>query len=79
MRRNAESGEDEDVSMTQEPHDLEDVRRRLEEIQSSKRGRIRWNVSKHTAEMAIEAIETGPRQTRPSGKKRRRKRNKRLL
>lgn len=77
-----------DTSMTDNERDLEDVRRRLEEIQSRKRGGIRWDVSKHTAELAIDAIEgikaiktteAGPRQTRPSGKSRRRKRNKRLL
>lgn len=68
--------------MTDEQRDLEDVRRRLEEIQSRKRGGIRWDISQHTAELAIEAIEAvkaGPRQTRRSGKSRRRKRNKRLL
>ncbi|HTE46392.1 MAG TPA: hypothetical protein VK636_14155 [Gemmatimonadaceae bacterium] len=67
--------------MTEEPQDLEDVRRRLEEIQNRKRGGIRWNVSKHTAELAIVAIETGGRGPQPSGKGkgRRRKRAKRLL
>lgn len=68
--------------MIDEPRDEDDVRRRLAEIQSRKRGGIRWNVSKHTAELAIVAIETPevrPRQARPSGKSRRRKRNKRLL
>ena len=69
--------------MTDEQGDLEDVRRRLEEIQSRKRGGIRWDVS--SSQLAIEAIrsikatEARPRQTRPSGKSRRRKRNKRLL
>lgn len=71
--------------MTDEQRDLEDVRRRLEEIQSRKRGGIRWDISKHTAELAIDAIEAikaieaGPRQARPNGKNRRRKRKKRLL
>ncbi|MEP6492428.1 MAG: hypothetical protein ABJF01_07115 [bacterium] len=68
--------------MTEEPHDLEDVRRRLEEIQTRKRGDIRWNVSKHTAELAIVAIETAAAQPPPrsgKGKGRRRKRNKRML
>jgi hypothetical protein len=74
-----------DASMTDEQPDVEDVRRRLEEIQSRKRGGIRWDISQHTAELAIgaieaiEAVRAGPRQTRRSGKSRRRKRNKRLL
>ena len=74
-----------DTSMTDDERDLDDVRRRLEEIQGRKRSGIRWDVSKHTAELAIDAIEAikateaRPRQTRPSGKRRRRKRNKRLL
>lgn len=64
--------------MTEEPDNLEEVQRRLAEIQRRKRGRIRWNVSRHTAEIAIEAI-SGPSQKPRSGKSRRRKRKKRLL
>jgi len=56
----------------------DEVQRRLAEIQQRKRGRVRWNVSRHTAEIAIEAI-TGPKQPARSGKSRRRKRKKRLL
>jgi len=72
----------EDVSMTEEAGDLTEVQRRLKEIQIRNRGRIRWNVSKHTAEMAIEAIAAGVTSRaagRASGKQRRRKRHKRLL
>ena len=67
--------------MTDDPRDLEEVQRRLEEIQRRKRGGIRWQMSRHTAELAIEAIEAaapGPT-THGKGKPRRRKRTKRLL
>jgi hypothetical protein len=64
--------------MADEPDNLEEVQRRLAEIQTRKRGRIRWNVSRHTAEIAIEAM-TEPRQKGKAGKSRRRKRKKRLL
>lgn len=64
------------------PDDLAEVQQRLAEIQRRKRGRIRWSISRHTAEMAIDAIERfdGPGEPpRRSGKSRRRKRHKRLL
>lgn len=64
--------------MADEPDNLEEVQRRLSEIQQRKRGRIRWNVSRHTAEIAIGAI-TGQRPKRKSSKARRRKHTKRLL
>jgi len=59
--------------------DLAEVHRRLQEIQRRKRNRIRWNMSTHTAEIALEAIV--PEEGRPqrSSKQRRRKRHKRLL
>ena len=69
--------------MTDEPQDLEEVQRRLDEIQRRKRGGIRWQMSRHTAELAIEAITaTSPDPRQPpsaKGKQRRRKRRKRLL
>jgi hypothetical protein len=70
--------------MTDEPQDLEEVQRRLDEIQRRKRGGIRWKMSRNTAERAIEAIEAAaPSQVRSplpgKGKQRRRKRRKRLL
>jgi len=60
---------------------MEEVKGRLDEIQRRHRGRIRWRISKHTAEIAIRAIESGnpPAQPRKSSKSRRRKRSKRLL
>ena len=76
------TGLGEDVSMSEAPDDLTEVQRRLKEIQIRNRGRIRWNVSKHTAEIAIEAIGAGATRGvagRPTGKPRRRKRHKRLL
>jgi hypothetical protein len=72
--------------MSEDAPDLEDVQRRLDEIQSRKRDSIRWSMSRHTAERAIEAIEApesrAPQQTSTKqrrGKTRRRKRLKRLL
>ena len=64
--------------MSDGPDDLEEVQRRLQEIQRRKRGRINWRIGKHTAEMAIDAIESKPASPK-SGKQRRRKRRKRLL
>lgn len=64
--------------MNDEPDNLDEVQRRLSEIRSHKRSRIRWSISRHTAEMAIDAI-ARPKEPRRSGKTRRRKRKKRLL
>ena len=68
--------------MTDEPQDLEEVQRRLDEIQRRKRGGIRWKMSRNTAERAIVAIEAAapePPRHHGNGKQRRRKRRKRLL
>ena len=68
--------------MSDNAEDLEEVQRRLQEIQNRKRGGIRWNVGTHTAELAIGAIgavDSTAKPTRPKGKHRRRKRTKRLL
>jgi hypothetical protein len=70
--------------MSDDPRDLEEVQRRLAEIQRRKRGAIRWKISRETAEHAIEAIEgRNPAADRPpqtgKSKQRRRKRRKRLL
>lgn len=64
--------------MNDNSDELEEVQRRVQEIQRRKRGRITWRIGKHTAEMAIGALETKPRATK-AGKTRRRKRKKRLL
>lgn len=71
--------------MSDGPEDLAEVQRKLAEIQHRKRDDIRWSISRHTAERAIEAIEAAE-QSEPgrggpprSGKARRRKRHKRLL
>jgi len=61
---------------------LKDVKERVEQIKRQHRGKIRWRITKHTAEIAIRAIESADRQggSAPrSGKSRRRKRHKRLL
>ena len=65
--------------MSEKPADLAAVKQRLEEIQSRKRGRIRWSLSRHTAELALDAlVEESPSKRRRS-KTRRRTRHKRLL
>ena len=51
---------------------------RIRDISERRRDRIRWSIGKHTAEMAIAALQ-GPKVYRPSGKRRSRKRAKRLL
>jgi hypothetical protein len=56
--------------------DLAEVNRRLEQLRHRKRGRVRWDVGKHTAELAIRAI-TGERKR--SRKTRRQRRHKKLL
>ncbi len=74
--------------MSEDAPDLEDVQRKLDEIQSRKRDSIRWGMSRHTAERAIEAIvppahassrDTHTAKSVGGGKTRRRKRRKRLL
>ena len=74
-------GAGEENAMADEPDGEHDVERRVKEIQDRHRGRVHWHVSKHTAELAIEAIEPETRRTRRSagGKSRRRKKHKRLL
>jgi hypothetical protein len=57
---------------------LDEVRRRVEEIQRRKRTRIQWRIGQHTAELAIGAIEKPAKSSR-NAKSRRRKRKKRLL
>lgn len=62
------------------PEEIEKVEERLAEIQQRHRGRIRWHVTKHTAELAIKALSDEPdERARRSSKSRRRKRRKRLL
>ena len=77
MRANALLGED--TSMSEPSGDLAEVQRRLKEIQARKRSRIRWNMSTHTAEIAIEAIAPPGSKPPRTAKQRRRKRHKRLL
>jgi hypothetical protein len=85
MRVKTSDGEDAPMS---DSENIEEVRRRLEEIQQNKRGRMRWSVSRHTAELALVALDESPRSSASSvareraakpGKARRRKRHKRLL
>jgi hypothetical protein len=58
--------------------DTDEMKARLRDISERRRDRIRWSIGKHTAEMAIAALQ-GPKLYRPSGKRRARKRRKRLL
>lgn len=67
------------VGTQQDAAPLDDVQRRLAELAARKRGRVRWRMSKHTAELAIRALEDGGPRRGGRGKQRRRKRNKRLL
>ncbi len=63
-----------------ESSDLDAVANRLRDIQRGKSARIRWGMSRHTAERALEAIRLEEKLPyRRSAKTRRRKRNKRLL
>ena len=61
--------------------EMELVAKRVREIQRGKRGDVRWGMSRHTAERAIEAIRLEEEKApyRRSPKARRRKRSKRLL
>jgi hypothetical protein len=65
--------------MSDNAGDLEEVRRRLQDIQRTKRGRIKWQIGKHTAELAIGAIAPPENNERKRGKSRRRQKKKRLL
>ena len=54
----------------------------VRDVQRAHRGRIRWGIGKHTAELALRALEPAPKSPRapgPAPKSRRRKRHKRLL
>lgn len=58
--------------------EMEAMQRRILDIQTRRRERIRWHITQHTAELAIAALmRTGA--YRKSAKARRRKRWKRLL
>jgi hypothetical protein len=78
MRANASDGEDAAVN---DSGSMEEVQRRLEEIQQRKRGDMRWGMSRRTAEMALVALDDAPPPPpiQKAGKVRRRKRHKRLL
>ena len=75
----AENVVGEEMTMSETPADLAAVKERLEEIQRRKRGRVRWSVSKHTAELALVALAPKPDRPDRCSKSRRRKRHKRLL
>jgi hypothetical protein len=52
----------------------------VQDVQHKHRGRIRWSLGRHTAELALRALEPLSRAPyRPSPKSRRRKRYKKLL
>jgi hypothetical protein len=56
-----------------------EVKAVVEDVQRAHRGRVRWGIGKHTAELALRALDRrAPRKPR-SSKVRRRKRYKRLL
>ena len=78
MRDDDDVGEDGSMSADE---NLEEVQRQLREIQRRKRGRVRWTISRHTAEMALDAlgVTERPKPAPQHSKSRRRKRTKRLL
>ena len=53
----------------------------VQNVQRTHRGRIKWGIGQHTAELALRALDvpTTARRRPPSSKSRRRKRHKRLL
>lgn len=55
---------------------LDEVKDKLDEIHSRHASRIRWRIGKHTAELAIAALQ--PKSPRPK-KPKKRSRRKRLL
>lgn len=68
------------TSRSSPPGTTSEIRARLDAIRAEKRGRVRWQISHHTAEIAIAAIAGHTRvMYRPGSKSRRRKRHKRLL
>ena len=72
----ANSDEAPDASMAS----TAEVRAAVGRVQQAHRDRVRWKIGKHTAELALSALDDnsrGPR--RPGSKSRRRKRFKRLL
>jgi hypothetical protein len=75
--RGGEPNEAEDVPMAT----TAEVAAVVQGVQSKHRGRIRWSLGQHTAELALRALESPPKPARrpPSSKSRRRKRHKRLL
>ncbi|HEY6219956.1 MAG TPA: hypothetical protein VIV65_07850 [Gemmatimonadaceae bacterium] len=70
--------ENDDESRKPTTAEMEIVKGRIQDVQATRRDRIRWQITKHTAELAIAAL-ADPRPYRRSGKHRRRKRAKRLL
>jgi hypothetical protein len=75
--RDEAPNEQDDVSMAT----TAEVAAVVEGVQSKHRGRIRWSLGRHTAELALRALKSPPTHARrpPSSKNRRRKRHKRML
>ena len=66
--------------MTRQRASTDEIRARLDAIREQRRGKVRWNLSSQTAEIAIRALAGHVRVSyRPGSKSRRRKRHKRLL
>jgi len=71
-----------DETPPEEPSSLADtaeVAAVVQHVQQAHRGRIRWGIGKHTAELALRALEPASGVRPRSSKSRRRKRHKRLL
>ena len=64
--------------LTPNTDEMQAMKGRILDIQERRRGRIRWQMGKHSAELAIAALAERSAYRR-SGKCRRRKKRKRLL
>ena len=64
--------------LTPNTDEMQAMKGRIVDIQEHRRGRIKWHITKHTAELAIAAL-AGREAYRTSGKCRRRQKRKRLL
>jgi hypothetical protein len=65
-------------TLTPNTDEMRVMQDRIVAIQERRRDRIPWHITKHTAELAIAALQD-KEPYRRSGKNRRRKRHKRLL
>jgi hypothetical protein len=66
--------------VTKQRATTDEIKARLDAIRDERGGKVRWNISSQTAEIAIRALQGHVRVSyRPGSKSRRRKRHKRFL